>query len=140
MGAPLRLSLVAFEYGAGPGVGVDPVLGSTSLRDLVVRFESRRGWEPAGGYGPLALNASEVPVRFLRSGRASLLGCTCGDEGCWPLEAAVDVGPARVTWSDFAQPHRPERTYDGFGPFVFPRAPYEAAVRDVVERLGTPAA
>ena len=33
-----------------------------------------------------------------------------------------------VTWSSFAQPFRPAWSDAGFGPFVFDRSQYEAAV------------
>lgn len=37
---------------------------------------------------------------------------------------------------DFRQPHRPERRYDGFGPFTFSRGEYEAAVAEALRVLG----
>ena len=55
-----------------------------------------------------------------------LLGCECGEPGCWPLMAQVEVGPSEVTWTDFEQPHRRGRwRYDGLGPFTFDRKQYE---------------
>ncbi|MFG2054464.1 hypothetical protein ACGFI9_10555 [Micromonospora sp. NPDC048930] len=43
----------------------------------------------------------------------------------------VNVGDLVVMWSGFVQPHRPERDYGDFGPFVFGRSQYGAAVREV---------
>jgi hypothetical protein len=40
-----------------------------------------------------------------------------------------------VTWTQFSQEHRPERDYEGFGPFVFGRAPYAAAVATAIEAV-----
>lgn len=58
----------------------------------------------------------------LHSGPAEktvLLGCECGEPGCWPLMARVEVGAEQVAWSDFEQPHRRDNwAYAGFGPFV----------------------
>jgi hypothetical protein len=60
-----------------------------------------------------------------------LLSCTCGEPGCWPLMARVELSETEVRWSDFEQPHRRDRwSYDGFGPIVFDRAQYEAALAD----------
>lgn len=70
--------------------------------------------------------------------KVALLECTCGQPGCWPLLATVSVGPTRVTWSDFEQPHRRADSagghwdYGGFGPFVFERGAYDEALRSSV--------
>ena len=46
----------------------------------------------------------------------------------WLLEARVTVGERTVIWDNFRQPFRPKREYSGFGPFVFDRTKYEAAL------------
>lgn len=56
-----------------------------------------------------------------------LLGCGCGEWGCWPLTARVEVGTDRVVWSHFRQGHRDWDLGD-LGPFRFERAQYEAAL------------
>lgn len=98
----------------------------------MARFEQRRRWTPVGGYTGLAI-AELRADHYLREGRARLLGCRCGDAGCWPLEARIVVTPGTVRWEDFRQPHRPEWDYDGFGPFSFPRPGYERAVREGIQ-------
>jgi hypothetical protein len=69
------------------------------------------------------------PVYGAESGVIALLGCDCGEVGCWPLEARVLVDDDLVTWRGFGQPHRPKRDYGSFGPFTFRRSQYERAVR-----------
>ena len=70
--------------------------------------------------------------------KRALLECACGEPGCWPLLATVTVGSAQVIWSGFEQPHRRADSagghwdYGGFGPFVFERAAYDAALRPAV--------
>jgi hypothetical protein len=56
-----------------------------------------------------------------------LLGCQCGEVGCWPLTTRVTVNNNRVLWDSFRQPHR-ERDYSRFGPFVFDLDQYRNAV------------
>jgi hypothetical protein len=124
MGTP-RLSFGSDVHEDGR-TGVLPLVDGTSLVDLITTYEIERGFEPLGGYAGLVRNA--LPV-FLTKGRVALLGCVCGDMGCWPLEAMVHPGEQTVTWSGFRQPHRPDRDYSGFGPFTFDRAPYTDAVR-----------
>ncbi|WP_049797412.1 hypothetical protein [Kribbella flavida] len=63
--------------------------------------------------------------------RSALLGCDCGELGCWSLECRVQTDEQYVTWLGFSQPHRPQRDYDGFGPFTFRRTQYERALQDV---------
>jgi hypothetical protein len=117
------------------------------LSGLIERFEAGHGYSPAGGYGGLVpdyFDFGDLVAYFLGQGvrqypapgRAYLLGCgDCGEVGCWPLEASIMLDEHTVTWSSFAQPHRQERDYSEFGPFVFDRAQYARAVREAREML-----
>ncbi|MCC3763844.1 hypothetical protein K3N28_12285 [Glycomyces sp. TRM65418] len=62
-------------------------------------------------------------------GDAVLMGCICGDPGCWPLSADIGLDDHTVTWSRFNNVHRPHWDHSALGPFVFDRAQYEAALR-----------
>src|SRR5687767_7822211 len=116
-----------------------PVINGRDLVDLVAAFERGFAGDLAGSYEPLAANDLVAPSRHLlgdpqrlyqyAQGRVALLGCECGESGCWPFVARIDLADDRVTWRDFAQPHRPQWSYAGFGPFVFDRAAYAAALR-----------
>ena len=57
-----------------------------------------------------------------------LLGCTCGDMGCWPFTAVVTVEPDAVVWSGYRNGHR-NWDYSQLGDLVFDREQYEQAVR-----------
>lgn len=118
---------------------VVPSVDGRSLVDLVSAHEAASGYDPAGAYAGLHLERFRfgdlVPyflgagsTQWPRPGHLWLLGCDCGEVGCWPLEARVTVDGDRVTWSHFAQSRRPAWSYAGFGPFVFDRDQYEAAV------------
>ena len=63
-----------------------------------------------------------------------LLGCGCGEWGCWPLTAVVEVDDEQVRWSEFRNGHR-DWDLRGLGPFVFERSQYVAALSsmDLVE-------
>jgi hypothetical protein len=67
-------------------------------------------------------------------GGVQVMGCDCGEAGCWPLVCRVEIDDERVVWADFSQPYRSSRggpsvwRYDGFGPFVFGRKQYDAAL------------
>lgn len=141
MPAVLELRVVLDEAAA-----LVPRVDGVDLTDAVRVFETSRGYDPAGGYGglvPASFAFGDLGAYYLgrgarqrpAPGRLWLLGCSCGDLGCWPLEAEVVVTGGLVVWQDFGQPHRPARSYDGFGPFVFEREPYEAAVADAVRVL-----
>lgn len=79
-------------------------------------------------------------------GRVALLACgDCGEIGCWPLLARLELSEEVVIWHDFEQPYRrpaePDPLnvdptacpggwgYEGFGPFVFDRGAYEEQLR-----------
>lgn len=71
--------------------------------------------------------------------RATILGCRCGEIGCWPLQATVTLAEGTVTWSDFFQPFRPESTlYQDFGPYIFDRIQYETEVRRAIDESPMP--
>jgi len=119
-----------------------PVVGADLLSDLVTDFERTQAYEPAGGYGGLVLEYYKFGdlARYLvgeqtpwPGARVPLLGCACGDWGCWPLVANVSAAEGFVSWDAFAQPHRPGRDYSGFGPFRFDEASYRHAAQDAAD-------
>lgn len=57
-----------------------------------------------------------------------VLGCQCGDATCWPLFCQIGRDDRTTVWKGFTQPHRPDRDYSLFGPFVFDRDQYSEAV------------
>ena len=129
------------NYGSDPPAEIAPIVNGLHLSDLIEQFEQSLGFKPAGGYGGIVLDyfwQGSLMDYFLgakghdyweRIGKITLLACGgCGDEGCWPLEAKVDVSESHVKWSNFGQPHRNDRDYSEFGPFVFGRPEYEKAV------------
>jgi hypothetical protein len=128
---------------AGP-LMLTPVVDGRPLAELAAEFESRQGYSPSGGYAGLVPDyfrfgdlsrylLGQEDGQWPRPGYAWLLGCDCGEVGCWPLETRIITGAETVTWTGFAQPYRPARDYQGFGDFVFDRAPYEHAVSEAVE-------
>jgi hypothetical protein len=104
----------------------------------------------AGSYCALPARVAYLPSKHLlgepeplysdlvstgEGSKAALLVCECGEPGCWPLCARIDVTADLVRWSDFEQPHRTgdgdrHWSYETLGPFEFERAAYEAALRE----------
>lgn len=115
---------------------------------MVSAFERGQGYEPVGGYAALIPGWFRYgPLDQYYLGLASsqyfaelqgiyVLTCFhCGQVGCWPLVCAVSHADETVIWSKFRQPHRPKRDYSGFGPFIFDRTQYDAAVTELVAQL-----
>lgn len=117
---------------------VMPAIEGVSLAELVEEFERRQEFEPSGGYGgliparfrfgPASVHFAGAAGAYVEDGRVPLLGCSCGEWGCWPLLARITSTDEHVVWSEFRQPHRPDRDYSAFGPFVFDRGDYFDAV------------
>lgn len=63
-------------------------------------------------------------------GDTVLLGCECGEWGCWPLTATISVGDSTVVWDNFRTGHRDWDLRD-LGPFSFDRVEYEKALDSV---------
>ena len=120
-----------------------PVVDSRSLADLAGDFESRAGYEPARGYAGLVLEHYDFGDLSLylmgEQGQwpgheVALLGCECGEWGCWPLVAHVAAAGGVVEWSEFRQPYRAGWGYQGFGPFRFLEQRYRLAVEAAAQR------
>jgi hypothetical protein len=125
---------------------VVPVVDDRELTDRIHEFEREAGMETRavsyGGLIPSNFRFGPALAHFCRgagspwgeaSAKIPLLGCQCGEWGCWPLVARILIDEPTVTWTEFEQPHRKGRDYSGFGPFVFARATYEDAVSEIAE-------
>lgn len=118
---------------------VVPRIDGIPLTELIDRFETDAGMQPAGdAYGgliPLFFRFGPMEDHFYgRSTNAlgpetPLLGCECGELGCWPLMARITVTAELVIWDSFEQPYRTTRDYTAFGPFRFDRHQYDDALR-----------
>ena len=125
-----------------------PHVDGTSLPNLVSAYEARNCYAPTGNYGGLpAYGFAYGPLEPYFLGQAAddfwteiggiyLLGCLhCGEVGCWPLVAEVKCSTDHVVWTRFQQPHRPERDYARFGPFVFEKQSYLEQIRILTAML-----
>lgn len=144
-----NVSSIEFDvrYDADHGISwVTPMIEGCALIELVGDFERAQGHKLAGRYSglvPSSFDFGDLAAYYVGSsvdqwpepGSLWLVDCECGQAGCWPLEASVVVTDQQVTWSNFRQPHRPEWNYDGFGPFVFERGEYDAAVNRMIAGL-----
>ncbi|MFD4652655.1 hypothetical protein [Streptomyces sp. NPDC058441] len=123
---------------SGPLVIV-PRIDGAPLTKLIDSFEIGAGMQPAGdAYGgliPKFFRFGPMQDHFIgRSTNAMgpntpVLGCECGEWGCWPLMARITATADLVTWDSFEQPHRKTRAYTAFGPFHFDRQQYDEALR-----------
>lgn len=120
------------------------LINGVPLQQLVENAESADGYGRTEHVGIRASDATpghflgdsertrygtQVPER--EPGRTLLLTCTCGELGCWPWSAIIQVGLDHVVWSDFRHGHREEWRYETLGEdgkLVFDRAQYEAAL------------
>ena len=125
----------------GNTLEIVPAIDEVDLTDLIHAFERRAELETrASSYGgliPAHYDFGPIDLHLLgaakggASGKVALLGCSCGEWGCWPLLARIVATPSSVTWSDFEQPFRKQRDYSAFGPFSFARGEYERALVDL---------
>jgi hypothetical protein len=142
-----HLSFAVAENEDGATV-ITPRIDGMSLAELAADFERSHGMnDPAGGYaglipnsfnyGPLDqyfLGEAEAPIFAREPARLFVLGCKCGEVGCWPLVCRVAVDDRHVTWQSFEQPYRKGRDYSAFGPFMFDLVQYREALAGLVER------
>jgi len=123
-----------------------PLVDGTDLTRLIDEFEQAHGYEPAGGYAglvPTHFDFGALDLYFMAAGTGSmsvdnrryLLGCECGELGCWPLQAHILTTDRYISWESFTQPFRPERDYSSFGPFRFDSEQYRQAVKEMAARF-----
>lgn len=116
------------------------------LDELITAYEEDRAFDIVGGYGGLVffgLKPSELllyfeaidPPDILEFSHVAVMGCNCGDVGCWPLVCQIQRTDAGVVWTDFQQPHRKDRDYLGFGPFHFELAAYRQTLAALESEL-----
>lgn len=118
-------------------------INGVDLVHLVGLYETAQGFDPAGGYGgliPAYYQFGPMTDHFLGRGATMssdvpVLGCDCGEWGCWPLMVNIAADDVRVQWSHFGQPHRPGWDYGTFGPMSFRRMSYDIALRELEDQL-----
>jgi hypothetical protein len=115
-------------------------INGEDLISLVRQFELRFDKNLAGDYMGIDPEDAFLPSTHLlgkptklynqfEKGKVPILECGgCCVPGCWPFLAKITVKDDVVIWSDFEQPHRPEWSYEGFGPFIFDREQYLQAL------------
>jgi hypothetical protein len=141
----LSFQLVLLNGGA---TAITPCIDGTPLSDLAAAYEARRGYnDPAGGYGgivPEYMNYGPMDDYFLgrgvspcrqENGAQYLLGCQCGEVGCWPLMGRIVVLAGRYEWRDLHNPCRDARDYNGLGPFRFEASTYEKTARQLTKKF-----
>jgi hypothetical protein len=141
------------EYAVRDTIGhtLEIFVNDTSLVDLIGELErpaaaSKGHPDLAGSYSGMHLGQiSELAPDHFMGGESSHLECGpenktvlladkgCGEPGCWPLMARVEVADDTVTWTDFEQPHRENWNYGGFS-LAFDRRQYEDALKSVESR------
>jgi hypothetical protein len=105
-----------------PALSMVPVVNEIRLTKLVEEFEREHDYEPAGGYAglvPSAYNFGPLDLYFMAETRIEplekigyyLLGCVCGEVGCWPLTVRIVKSAEQIRWEGFKQPFRPARDY-----------------------------
>lgn len=120
------------------------MVNGAPLTTLIHAFENSHDLGPADAYGglvPSFFRFGPLDEHYLgrskhRPGaKVPLLGCECGEWGCWPLLAHVKTTSTAVEWSQFQQPFRNDRDYSEFGPFVFSKRAYEDALTGMQQAL-----
>jgi hypothetical protein len=140
----VRFRLEVESLGIGAVPTVNPYVNGVHLRDLAQSVElppATADDQPdlAGNYAGLRADLGicwpsrhflgKPQVTCFRDGDTVLLGCICGDAGCWPLAADIKVDNHTVTWRRFRTGHR-SWDLSRLGPFRFNRNAYISALQE----------
>jgi hypothetical protein len=135
-------------HGGGTVAVVTPSIDGVSMTEMISTFERQQKFEPGGyeGLVPRWFNFGPWDRYLLGEDHmgspadsVDLLGCSCGELGCWPLNCRIERNAGTVVWDRFAQPHRPARDYSQFGPFVFDLDQYREAIAELEVELSAQA-
>jgi len=138
----IEFRAIAQELPDGVFSRLVPHVNGVPLPDLVREAElpsARREGKPdlAGSYAGLPLDEVSWPSRhflgepvlsWFGDGDTVLLGCACGEWGCWPFTAIVTVAEDTITWSGYRTGHR-DWDYRELRDITFDRVQYEEALR-----------
>lgn len=143
-----RISFVVETRDDRDVLQIRPVIDDHNFIELVRQYEASERYSPSGSYGGLIpeffrygeldeylLGKTEDNGYWSELGGIYILGCECGEVGCWPLVCKVDVEGDEVIWDSFSQPHRPSWRYEGFGPFRFCLPTYQDQISMAVNGL-----
>jgi hypothetical protein len=100
-------------------------LNNVNLIEFIKQYEVQFEPKIAGGYEGLNTNYLDNLYEHLYgnldendlfnyNGKTQVLGCNCGESGCWPLLVKITVNDETIVWSDFEQPHRSEDSAGGY--------------------------
>jgi len=144
-----RVAFRIVKTASGPAIQID--VDGQSLQEwaraVELRFASAEA-NPrlAGSYeglGPGQVNRDREhylgsPVAsWFEDGDTVLLGCVCGEWGCWPLTTMVTVTDTEVIWQGFRNGHRPW-DLGALGPFRFKRTQYESSLDEAFAHVQLP--
>lgn len=143
----IRFDCPQKQRGDGSVLTIVPRIDGAPLTQLIDSFEIAAGMKPAGDaygglipqfyrFGPMDDHFRGLSTDAMGPG-TPLLGCECGEWGCWPLMARITVTADLVIWDSFEQPHRKTRDYTAFGPFRFERHQYDAALSTLVSAISS---
>jgi hypothetical protein len=149
-----RITFIGRPYKNGDrNSGIRLVINNVDLVDLArvveMPFATAEGSPSiAGAYAGLVMDSHTLPPSDHFLGRPSwsiysygaktqVLGCDCGEPGCWPLVCSIAATAIHVTMAEFEQPHRTGMrgraawSYQALGPFTFDRQQYEKALEEL---------
>ncbi|MEU8138297.1 hypothetical protein [Streptodolium elevatio] len=143
----LRFDCRQKQRGDGSVLVIVPRIDGAPLTELIDSFEIDAGMTPAGDaygglipqfyrFGPMEDHFRGLSTDAMGPG-TPLLGCECGEWGCWPLMARITVTSDLVIWDSFKQPHRKTRDYTTFGPFRFELRQYGAALDALISAISS---
>jgi hypothetical protein len=141
------MDLITFTTTKDKGVRI--TINNRDLREIIrlveLPFATQEGSpDLAGAYVGLPPDVVFQPSRHLLGkpdplycedrSRVHVLGCECGEPGCWPLSVRIDIRDDLVVWQEFQQPHRGPQSragswrFDSLAAFRFERGQYEQAL------------
>lgn len=123
------------------GTVVDLYINGVNLIDTLTVFETKMVEQTNDSAMPghyMGLDPQELYQNLMNpekyswddKHRSLVLGCVCGDEGCWPMHVDVRKKRDHIIWTDFENRFRNGEfdivwDYSEIGPFVFDRKAYE---------------
>ncbi|MDR0443217.1 MAG: hypothetical protein LBH44_07425 [Treponema sp.] len=133
------------------GLIINIYINGKKLSDILKEYEKQFDEKIAGKYDGIPLSyfgdiikhfTGKIDKDMLNyNGKTQLLGCACGEAGCWPFLSKIKTNNNILTWNEYEQPHRKINSsggywdYSNLQSFTFNKIDYENNLLRAVETI-----
>jgi hypothetical protein len=126
-------------------------INNENLIDILKDYEKQFGENNPGKYDGICIyyfDDIDIIKHFMGeadkknilnyTGKTQILGCTCGEPGCWPFLIKINISGNVIIWNEYEQPFRSKKrcgekywNYSNLKALKFNRVEYENKLKNI---------